>query len=90
MSFFVSIQTRLVSLLVGFLFLCTAVLGAVLGFSGVFARLMQRVPMALAAGMLAGVLLQILPVERNRPDIRITIGITDKIQPPLPQLWLAN
>jgi murein DD-endopeptidase MepM/ murein hydrolase activator NlpD len=30
MSFFVSIQTRLVSLLVGFLFLCTAALGAVL------------------------------------------------------------
>jgi murein DD-endopeptidase MepM/ murein hydrolase activator NlpD len=30
MSFFVSIQTRLLSLLVGFLFLCTAALGAVL------------------------------------------------------------
>ncbi len=30
MSFFASLQTRLVSLLVGFLFLCTAVLGAVL------------------------------------------------------------
>ena len=39
-------------------FLLAAVLGAVLGFSGVFARLMQRVPMALAAGMLAGVLLR--------------------------------
>jgi murein DD-endopeptidase MepM/ murein hydrolase activator NlpD len=30
MSFFVSIQTRLVSVLIGFLFLCTAALGAVL------------------------------------------------------------
>ena len=39
-------------------FLLAAVLGTVLGFSGVFARLMQRVPLALAAGMLAGVLLR--------------------------------
>jgi len=39
-------------------FLLAAVLGMLAGFSGVFARLMQRVPMALAAGMLAGVLLR--------------------------------
>lgn len=39
-------------------FLLAAVLGAVLGFSGLFAKAMQRVPMALAAGMLAGVLLR--------------------------------
>ncbi|MDV3467118.1 benzoate/H(+) symporter BenE family transporter [Stenotrophomonas sp. C3(2023)] len=39
-------------------FLLAAVLGMLVGFSGVFARLMQRVPMALAAGMLAGVLLR--------------------------------
>lgn len=39
-------------------FLLAAVLGLLAGFSGVFARLMQRVPMALAAGMLAGVLLR--------------------------------
>jgi len=39
-------------------FLLAAVTGAVLGFSGVFAKVMQRVPMALAAGMLAGVLLR--------------------------------
>lgn len=39
-------------------FLLAAVLGALLGFSGIFAKVMQRVPMALAAGMLAGVLLR--------------------------------
>lgn len=39
-------------------FLLAAVLGMLAGFSGIFARLMQRVPMALAAGMLAGVLLR--------------------------------
>lgn len=39
-------------------FLLAAVLSALVGFSGVFARLMQRVPIALAAGMLAGVLLR--------------------------------
>ncbi len=39
-------------------FLLAAVLGAFLGFSGIFAKVMQRVPMALAAGMLAGVLLR--------------------------------
>ncbi|WMJ71026.1 benzoate/H(+) symporter BenE family transporter [Stenotrophomonas sp. 24(2023)] len=39
-------------------FLLAAVLGMLVGFSGLFARLMQRVPMALAAGMLAGVLLR--------------------------------
>jgi len=39
-------------------FLLAATLGAILGFSGIFARMMQRVPMALAAGMLAGVLLR--------------------------------
>lgn len=39
-------------------FLLAAVLGMLAGFSGVFARLMKRVPMALAAGMLAGVLLR--------------------------------
>lgn len=39
-------------------FLLAAVLGAFLGFSSIFAKVMQRVPMALAAGMLAGVLLR--------------------------------
>lgn len=39
-------------------FLLAAVLGALLGFSGIFAKVMKRVPMALAAGMLAGVLLR--------------------------------
>jgi benzoate membrane transport protein len=39
-------------------FVLAAVLGMIAGFSGIFARLMQRVPMALAAGMLAGVLLR--------------------------------
>ncbi|KAF1013166.1 MAG: Inner membrane protein YdcO [Stenotrophomonas maltophilia] len=39
-------------------FLLAAVLGMLAGFPGVFARLMQRVPMALAAGMLTGVLLR--------------------------------
>ncbi|NIJ68352.1 benzoate membrane transport protein [Xanthomonas sp. 60] len=39
-------------------FLLAAVMAALSGFSGVFARLMQRVPIALAAGMLAGVLLR--------------------------------
>jgi len=39
-------------------FLLAAVLGMLAGFSGVFAKVMRRVPMALAAGMLAGVLLR--------------------------------
>lgn len=39
-------------------FVLAAVLGMLAGFSGIFARLMKRVPMALAAGMLAGVLLR--------------------------------
>ncbi len=39
-------------------FVLAAALGMVAGFSGVFAKVMQRVPMALAAGMLAGVLLR--------------------------------
>lgn len=39
-------------------FLLAAVMSALSGFSGVFARLMRRVPIALAAGMLAGVLLR--------------------------------
>ncbi|MNK74735.1 Inner membrane protein YdcO [compost metagenome] len=39
-------------------FVLAAVLGMVAGFSGIFARAMRRVPMALAAGMLAGVLLR--------------------------------
>lgn len=39
-------------------FLLAAVLGAALGFSGAFSHLMRRVPMSLAAGMLAGVLLR--------------------------------
>jgi benzoate membrane transport protein len=39
-------------------FVLAAVLGMLAGFSGIFAKLMKRVPMALAAGMLAGVLLR--------------------------------
>ncbi len=39
-------------------FVLAAVLGLLAGFSGIFAKLMKRVPMALAAGMLAGVLLR--------------------------------
>jgi len=39
-------------------FVLAAVLGMLAGFSGVFAKVMRRVPMALAAGMLAGVLLR--------------------------------
>ena len=39
-------------------FVLAAVLGVLAGFSGVFARVMRHVPMALAAGMLAGVLLR--------------------------------
>lgn len=39
-------------------FVLAAALGVVAGFSGVFAKVMKRVPMALAAGMLAGVLLR--------------------------------
>lgn len=39
-------------------FMLAALLGMLAGFSGVFARAMRRVPMALAAGMLAGVLLR--------------------------------
>lgn len=39
-------------------FVLAAALGMIAGFSGVFAKVMQRVPMALAAGMLAGVLLR--------------------------------
>jgi benzoate membrane transport protein len=39
-------------------FVLAAALGLVAGFSGLFAKVMQRVPMALAAGMLAGVLLR--------------------------------
>lgn len=39
-------------------FLVCAALIAIAGFSGVFERLMQRIPLALAAGMLAGVLLR--------------------------------
>ncbi|MGY8563789.1 benzoate/H(+) symporter BenE family transporter [Paracidovorax citrulli] len=39
-------------------FVLAAVLGVLAGFSGVFAKVMRRVPMALAAGMLAGVLLR--------------------------------
>jgi benzoate membrane transport protein len=39
-------------------FVLAAVLGMFAGFSGVFAKVMRRVPMALAAGMLAGVLLR--------------------------------
>lgn len=39
-------------------FILAAVLGMLAGFSGVFAKVMRRVPMALAAGMLAGVLLR--------------------------------
>ena len=40
-------------------FVVAAVLSTVAGFSGVFARLMRKVPMALASGMLAGVLLKL-------------------------------
>ncbi|WP_313344917.1 benzoate/H(+) symporter BenE family transporter [Stenotrophomonas sp.] len=39
-------------------FVLAALLGMLAGFSGVFAKVMRRVPMALAAGMLAGVLLR--------------------------------
>ncbi|MCC7633385.1 benzoate/H(+) symporter BenE family transporter [Stenotrophomonas rhizophila] len=39
-------------------FVLAAVLGMIAGFSGIFARAMRRVPMALASGMLAGVLLR--------------------------------
>ena len=39
-------------------FVLAAVLGVLAGFSGLFAKVMRRVPMALAAGMLAGVLLR--------------------------------
>lgn len=39
-------------------FIVAAVLSALLGFSGLFARLMRLIPAALAAGMLAGVLLR--------------------------------
>jgi benzoate membrane transport protein len=39
-------------------FVLAAALGLVAGFSGLFAKVMRRVPMALAAGMLAGVLLR--------------------------------
>ena len=49
-------------------FLLAAVMSALLGFSGLFARLMQRVPLALAAGMLAGVLL------RFGLDVFVSVG----------------
>ncbi|MBN8888127.1 MAG: benzoate/H(+) symporter BenE family transporter [Rudaea sp.] len=39
-------------------FVISAALIAIVGFSGWFARLVERVPMALAAGMLAGILLR--------------------------------
>lgn len=39
-------------------FMLAAALSALLGFSGLFARLMQLIPASLAAGMLAGVLLR--------------------------------
>jgi len=39
-------------------FVLAAALGMLAGFSGMFAKVMRRVPMALAAGMLAGVLLR--------------------------------
>lgn len=39
-------------------FMFSAVLITLCGFTGLFARLMQRIPQALAAGMLAGVLLR--------------------------------
>ncbi|WP_422509181.1 benzoate/H(+) symporter BenE family transporter [Stenotrophomonas sp. GZD-301] len=39
-------------------FVLAALLGMIAGFSGLFAKVMRRVPMALASGMLAGVLLR--------------------------------
>lgn len=39
-------------------FVLAAVLGAAAGFSGVFERAMRRIPVSLASGMLAGVLLR--------------------------------
>ncbi|GHH59355.1 benzoate transporter [[Pseudomonas] boreopolis] len=39
-------------------FVLAALLGAAAGFSGVFARAMRRIPVSLASGMLAGVLLR--------------------------------
>ena len=65
-------------------FLLAAVLGALLGFSGVFAKVMQRVPMALAAGMLAGVLL------RFGLDVFVSMGSQFGLGVAMFATWLAG
>lgn len=65
-------------------FLLAAVLSIVVGFSGAFARVMQRVPMALAAGMLAGVLL------RFGLDVFVSAGTQPMLALAMFATWLAG
>lgn len=64
---------------VGAFLLCAALI-AVAGFSGLFERLMSRIPVALAAGMLAGVLLRfgldVFAVMPQRPLLVLAMCCT--------------
>ncbi len=64
-------------------FLLAATLGTILGFSGLFARMMKRVPMALAAGMLAGVLL------RFGLDVFVSMGTRPGMAMAMLATWLV-
>jgi len=64
-------------------FLLAAALTALAGFSGVFARVMQRIPMALAAGMLAGVLL------RFGLEVFVAMGVQLPLALAMFGAWLA-
>lgn len=65
-------------------FLLAAVLSAVMGFSGIFARLMRRVPIALASGMLAGVLL------RFGLDVFVSMGSALALSLSMFATWLVG
>ncbi len=65
-------------------FVLAAALGLIVGFSGLFAKVMQRVPMALAAGMLAGVLL------RFGLDVFVSMGTQLGMALAMFVTWLAG